>query len=106
MKKREEVIMVRDRRRFWPLLVGFLLLTQGTALGQECVDDVLCVITEKQGNLIRFYVDNLRPDDLIVTFDVEMVNFTAGVSFPYQGTYPGRQRTQAFSLRKNRQGAG
>ena len=85
------------RARF--LLLGLLMLTPAAVRGQDCVEDVLCVIAEERNDAVYFYVDNRLPEALIVIFDVESENMTADVNFPHLGTYAGRQETRAFTLR-------
>jgi murein DD-endopeptidase MepM/ murein hydrolase activator NlpD len=87
------------------LLLGLMgCLLAGPARAQRCIDDVVCVETEEQGDDVRFFVNNLRPDDITVVIDVEATNMVADVAFPYAAAYPGRQRTYAFTLRSG--GAG
>lgn len=88
-------------RHAWAgLLLGALLFQAAPALGQKCADNVVCVVTDDRGDVVYFFVDNLTQDDLVVIFDVGGENVTGDVAFPHQAIYPGRQKTLAFSLRR------
>lgn len=82
------------------LLVGCLLMRPGAVRGQQCIEDVFCVIADEHEGVVDFFVDNHQADDLIVIFDVDAENMTTNVSFPHLATYRGNKRTPAFRLRR------
>lgn len=85
-----------------------LLLCFGIAdqvFAQSCVDGVLCVEIESADDSLSFYVVNLRPHDVTVRFDVDLLNMVSTAGFPVTGAYPGGERTKAFTLHKEGQGS-
>lgn len=76
------------------------LLVPGAAFGQQCIEDVFCVIADEHEGVVDFYVDNYQADDLIVIFDLDDDNLVADVRFPHLATFWGNKRTHAFRLRR------
>src|SRR5438105_12720331 len=56
------------------------------------------VITQKEGDLTHFFVNNLEGGEVTATFTVAANNLKGSVQFPYTATYPPRQITEAFTL--------
>ncbi len=56
------------------------------------------VIKHREGNVIRFFVQNLEATDVTATFDLALVNLKGNTRFPYTTTFPPHQITEAFSL--------
>lgn len=82
------------------LLPLLFFLAPSLAFAQRCVEDVLCVEVDVQDGAQVVYVVNLRPHDVTVRFDVDLVNMQADVALPTMASYPGRRRTRAFTLRQ------
>jgi len=82
------------------LRVGILflvvLLSVQTATGQDCFGDTFCVFSEQRGDTISVFVDNKRPVDVSVRFEITRTNLTSSVPFPYLATFSGNRRTPAF----------
>jgi len=56
------------------------------------------VLTKKEGNLTRFFVDNREAGEVTATFTMAPDNLEGNVHFPYTSTYPPGQVTEAFTL--------
>ena len=92
--------MLRPLYLFPSLVIGLLLMLPSVAFGQQCIEDVFCVIAEEHEGVVDFYVDNFQDDDLIVILDVDADNMIADVSFPHLATFLGNKRTHAFRIRR------
>src|SRR5205823_5840484 len=76
------------------VLLGFALqVTAG-----ESSRKVVKVITKKDGNLTRVFVENLEAGEVTATFTVAADNLKGNVEFPHTSIYPPRQVTEAFTL--------
>ncbi len=56
------------------------------------------VVTKREGDVTRFYVENQEYCEVTMTFDMHVVNLKGEIEFPYTTTFPGRQTTEAFIL--------
>ena len=56
------------------------------------------VFTRLEGNVTRFYVENQELSEITMTFDMKLVNLKGNTSFPFTGTFPPKQVTEAFSV--------
>jgi murein DD-endopeptidase MepM/ murein hydrolase activator NlpD len=56
------------------------------------------VITKKEGEATRFFVENLEPTEITATFQVDTVNLKSNVKLPYTATFPANQISEAFML--------
>ena len=56
------------------------------------------VVTKREGNVTRFYVDNREANDVTATFEISATNIKSTQPFPYTQTFPANQVTEAFSL--------
>ena len=56
------------------------------------------VITKRGGDVTRFYVENNELCEITMTFDLKAVNLKGTGQFPFTGTFPPRQLTEAFTL--------
>lgn len=54
------------------------------------------VFTKRDGNLTRFFVDNREANEVTATFELQTVNLKGSTNFPFSGTYPANQVTEAF----------
>src|ERR1051326_2759771 len=76
------------------LLAGFC----ADAASESNLKKFVKVITKKEGEITRFFVDNLEAGEVTATFTVSADNLKGNVTFPYTSTYPARQVTEAFTL--------
>lgn len=68
------------------------------AEARSCVEDIVCVATERTDQGVLFVVDNLRSEPIAVVIDVSLQGMAADVPLPHTAVYePGRQR--AFTAR-------
>src|SRR5438477_3240725 len=56
------------------------------------------IVTERDGAATRFYVQNDEYCEVTMTVDMNLVNLTGNIGFPYTATFPARQRTEAFEI--------
>jgi murein DD-endopeptidase MepM/ murein hydrolase activator NlpD len=56
------------------------------------------VLTEREGNSIRFLVENNEYCEITMTFEVTATNLKGPVDFPYTMSFPPRRVTEAFVL--------
>lgn len=56
------------------------------------------VVTRREGDVTKFYVDNREFGEVTMTFEMQMSNLTGNVQFPYTATFPAREVTEAFIL--------
>ncbi len=56
------------------------------------------VRTERDGDVTHVYVKNDEFADVTMTFEMALVNLKGNVPFPYTGTFPPRQETEAFEM--------
>ncbi len=56
------------------------------------------VRTEREGEVTHVYVKNDEFADVTMTFDMALVNLKGNVPFPYTGSFPPQQETEAFEL--------
>lgn len=56
------------------------------------------VVTKREGNATRFYVDNREANEVTATFEVQAINLKGSKGFPYTGTFPANQLTEAFTV--------
>ncbi len=79
-----------------------LLLLLGCAWGGEAggaqKHKLIKVVTSKDGNLTRFFVENMEAGEVTATFTLAADNLEGSVDFPFTATYPPGQLTEAFSL--------
>lgn len=56
------------------------------------------VVTKKEGQLTRFYVDNREANEVTATFELKTSNLTPSEPLPFTATFPAKQLTEAFTL--------
>lgn len=56
------------------------------------------VFTKREGNITRFFVENLEAAEITATFEMDLENLTGTNKFPYTATFPAGKVTEAFSL--------
>lgn len=71
--------------------------TQGSAR-ERAENKTVKVITERDGETTRFFVDNGELGDITMTFEVNAKNLKSNVGFPYTTTFPPGEITEAFTL--------
>src|ERR1043166_1795486 len=87
-------------QKLWVLVLPLALFgcVSGKGGGESSSQKMVKVITKKDGNLTRFFVNNLEGGEVTATFTVAADNLKGNVNFPYTATYPAGQVTEAFSL--------
>lgn len=63
-----------------------------------CSRDVMCIETVDNGNTVDVFIDNRHTAEITVTLEPTYKNLAANAPLPHTATYPGSQRTKAFSL--------
>jgi murein DD-endopeptidase MepM/ murein hydrolase activator NlpD len=63
------------------------------------------VVTKRDGNLTRFFVQNDELCEITMSFDVDLQNLQSSAQFPYTATYPAGKTTEAFVLTPAESGA-
>jgi murein DD-endopeptidase MepM/ murein hydrolase activator NlpD len=61
-------------------------------------ETLIRISTEKEGALTRVYVENLQAADVTVTFEMDMVNLSSTVEFPYTKTLAARKKEMLFTM--------
>ena len=56
------------------------------------------IVTERDGAATRFYVQNDEYCEVTMTVDMNLVNLSGNIGFPYTATFPARQKTEAFEI--------
>ncbi|HVV01624.1 MAG TPA: M23 family metallopeptidase [Verrucomicrobiae bacterium] len=56
------------------------------------------VVTEKDGDVTHFYVENHELCEVTMTFDLGLVNLKSTGPTPYTATFPAQRTTEAFAL--------
>jgi hypothetical protein len=56
------------------------------------------VTSEREGNVTHFYVQNNELCEVTMTFEMKLENLKGNTSFPFTGTFPPGQKTEAFAL--------
>ncbi len=68
------------------------------SLGSSQSRQMLKVSERRDGNLIRFLVENLEAAEVTATFDLKLVNLRGSTTFPFTTTLAPHQKLEAFSL--------
>ena len=68
------------------------------AAGEPAPRKSFHVFTKRDGNCTRFFVDNREANEVTATFELQTVNLKGSTNFPFSGTYPANQVTEAFWL--------
>ncbi len=93
--------MVARSRNSVTALCALLAFTAGSgpASTEPSTNKLVHIVTEKEGDRTRVFVQNLEPTDVTATFELELTNLksSAGGS-TYTATYPGNELTEAFTL--------
>ncbi len=92
------------------VLCGVVLVSSPASAGPEqdaikgCAREAatehktVCVVTERDGDTTRFFVENRELGDVTMTFEVNAKNLKGNVAFPYTATFPPGEVTEAFTL--------
>lgn len=68
------------------------------SLGNSQSRQMLKVTQRRDGNVIRFLVENLESADVTATFDLGLVNLKGSTPFPFTTTFAPHQTIEAFTL--------
>jgi hypothetical protein len=79
-------------------LFSGLLPSPAPISAEESTNKLVRVVTKRDGELTRFFVENLEPSEVTATFELKLTNLKSSVGSSYTATYPGRQLTEAFTL--------
>jgi hypothetical protein len=77
---------------------GPLPLAARGSLSEAISRPMLTVTKRRDGDVIRFFVENLGAGDVTATFELGLLNLSGSTSFPFTATFPPHQTTEAFSL--------
>jgi len=84
-----------------PVVCALLLvlpLPAPVAAAQEATNKLVKVVTKKEGEVTRFFVQNLESTEVTATFDLKLANLKSSAGSCYTATYPANQLTEAFTL--------
>jgi murein DD-endopeptidase MepM/ murein hydrolase activator NlpD len=62
------------------------------------LESAVKIMTERDGNATRFYVQNDEYCEITMTFDMGLVNLKGNTPFPYTATFPAKKKTEAFEI--------
>jgi murein DD-endopeptidase MepM/ murein hydrolase activator NlpD len=65
---------------------------------QETTNKSVKIVTKKEGDATRFFVNNLEQTEVTVTFELELENLKGNLPLPLTATFPGNTTTEAFTL--------
>ena len=74
------------------------LVEVATGKSASTRETLIRVSTERDGPGTRLLVENLQAAEVTVTFEMDLVNLSASVSFPFTTTLTGLQRVELFRL--------
>jgi len=77
-------------------LVG--LTTVRSVVADEPTNKLVHVVTRQEGEMTRFFVQNLEPTEVTATFDLKLTNLKSSAGFCYTATYAANQMSEAFKL--------
>jgi len=80
------------------LALGPFFAFAGGIVSAIAPNPILQVIPCREGNVTRFFVQNLEAAEITVTFDLALMNLKGSVRFPFTSTFPPHQRIEAFCL--------
>src|SRR5256885_15890284 len=92
--------LARGRKSATALCVLLALSSAQAPLGAEpSTNKLVHIVTKKEGDVTRVFVQNLEPTDVTATFELDLTNLksSAGGS-TYTASYPGNELTEAFTL--------
>ena len=65
---------------------------------EENTNKSVRVVTRKEGETTRFFVQNMEPTEITATFELKLTNLKSSVGSSYTATYPPSQLTEAFTV--------
>ena len=77
----------------------------GRPTGPTPLQTAVKIVTEREGNATRFYVQNDEYCEVTMTFDMGLVNLKGNTTFPYTATFPAKKKTEAFEISPVQEGA-
>ena len=92
----ETKVKLPSLQRAVPL--AFLLISLFTLPAPSAAPKLFNVVTKREGNVTRFYVDNREANDVTATFEINATNLKSTQALPYTATFPAHQLTEAFSV--------
>src|SRR3954469_25583354 len=78
------------------LLLALSLPSPGAA--EESTNKLVKVVTKKEGETTKFFVQNLESTEVTATFEMKLTNRKSTAGSCYTATYPANQLTEAFTL--------
>lgn len=96
------------RRRLAQVTLLFCISVSLIAAGgiPESTSKLMVQVTkQREGGLLRFYVENLEPVDITATFDLGLVNLKGNTPFPVTMSCRPGQKIEAFTLSPIESGA-
>lgn len=78
-----------------PLLLALCLVC---ALSADAASKLFNVVTKREGQVTRFYVDNHEANEVTATFELKASNLKSTETLPFTATFPAKQLTEAFSV--------
>jgi murein DD-endopeptidase MepM/ murein hydrolase activator NlpD len=115
-RREEALISLTNKSKSWTrvILVSLALLAGFTTRMVPTHDSSACgrgnftavapekhavkVISRRDGERTRFYVENKELCEITMSFDFQVVNLKGNVAFPHTATFPAGQTTEAFFL--------
>lgn len=81
------------------LLALISLLPAFGPVWSECYEDTFCIEAEDAGNQVDVYVKSLVPWDITMALNMDLENMRPLATLPVVGSYAGRTRTKAVTLK-------
>ncbi len=78
--------------------VAFWTGCAGDLVAQDAPAKIIKVITKREGEVTRFYVDNFQATEVTATFELQMANLKGSRDLPFTGTFPANKITEAFNV--------
>ncbi|MCI0747681.1 MAG: M23 family metallopeptidase [Verrucomicrobia subdivision 3 bacterium] len=99
-KKLFAILNLGSRRRFPTLsvLLACCAFSVAVVAGEKAGGKTFQVITNREGDVTRFFVENREANEVTATFEIKSTNLKATTNFPFTATYPANKVTEAFSV--------
>jgi murein DD-endopeptidase MepM/ murein hydrolase activator NlpD len=76
----------------------FALTCVSVSQGENPARKSFHVLTKRDGNVTKFFVDNREANEVTATFELHCANLKGTTNFPFTTTFPPSQVTEAFSV--------
>lgn len=93
----ERVALRRNRNLFFLVILWIASSTVLAGEGSSAPKSIQ-VSTAREGELTRFFVENLEESEVTVTFDLELKNLKGSVDLPSTFVFAPKRKTEAFLL--------